>query len=255
MSSQFKVFLPYHTDDTGVSSTVPAKLEDGQRFQEVYVGPEFFIDRSVICDNGKTCVTIRKSEPHVIHLSDYTHEELNYLCRSNGLNPSYCELFHCRIGEHPYIPSANGLKLWKIQRHLYRYINDNIYKNIAGSVNTTSTMLDINTTPDAHNDMDNDQNTVNKVENTDGDNVEIMPEVDSLTLVDFLSEGSLYEVTELSPGDDDELEHYMKDLDISFASLDARGRLQEIAAQIHNNNVSFELRLRDGNGQVFHILD
>lgn len=227
MSEQFKVYLPLIVNDQGVSTTVPAKLEDGQRFCEVYVGPEFFLDHSQVVQDGSPCITIRKTEPIVIHLADYEHTHMNQLCRLIHLNPSYCELFYCRVGDHPYVPSAKGLKLWKIQRHLYRYINDTIYKDMAGSTTTNTDSTSVN----------NDSN------------------MNVLSLVDLIAEGSLYETDELSPGDDDELAHYMKDLDFSFAALDARGRLQEIASQVRHNSISFELRLRDSNGQVFHILD
>lgn len=221
-TNQFKVLLPITTDDTGVSTLTPAKLEDGQCFKEVYVGPEFFIDRSQTIDNHN-CITLRKSEPITIHLSDYDHHEIAQLCEKIHLNPSYCELFYCRVGDSPYIPVAKGLKLWKIQRHVYRYINDVKYANVSGLVNSPEDTSNI--------------------------------ESNSNIICELLSKGSLYERDELSPGNDDELDHYMKDLDISFAVLDARGRIQEIASQVRHHSISFELRLRDCTGQVFHILD
>lgn len=237
MSQHFKVYLPVFTNDQGVTTTVPSNLSDGQLFKEVYVGPEFFLDHSIAVDGSDECVTLRKAEPNVTHLSDYEHRQMHELCKTIHLNPSYCELFYCRVGDHPYVPSANGLKLWKIQRHLYRYINDTIYKNIAESNPSVTEPA----------------NRITSTNSIDGD--QQPSESNSVTLVDILGEGSLYNVDELSPGNDDMLAHYMKDLNISFEILDARGRIQEIAAQVRHHNIPFELRLRDSNGQVFHILD
>lgn len=256
MSDQFKVYLPLFVNDKGVSSTTPAKIEDGQQFKEVYIGPEFFIDRSQSIDEGVKCVTIRKMEPNVIHLSDYEDRQMNQLCRLIHMNPSYCELFYCRVGKHPYVPSANGLKLWKIQRHLYRYINDVVFKVMLEEESKLDELDNIDKADKLKELKTESNNTEDNTEDSE-ENTTMLNEGDLnlIKFVDLIGEGSLYELSELSPGDDDELQHYMKDLNISFATLDARGRFQEIASQIRHHNISFELKLRDGNGQVFHILD
>jgi len=252
-TNQFKVFIPIDINTTSSESTSEL-LHHGQQFQEIYVSPEYYIDYSTPTSDGKRLVTIKKNKPINIDLNKYTRDSLasnycidsgvdpityhtnimNTFCRTVNLFPSYCELFYCEVNGTEYSPD-NGLKFWKIQRYIYRYLHK-IYL----------TIYPTDTDDSIDNVVDNvvDDTTNDAIDNV-VDNV-----VDDTTFVDYLAKSSLYDTDEISPGRDDEMD-YMKDLNISFVSLDARTRIQEILSHVTCHNIPFKLKLRDEKGHVF----
>lgn len=261
-NGQFKVYLPVTNDISSDNTTnTQPTLHDGQVFQEVYVDPEFYLDYTITNIDGKEHrqVVVREKPMINIDLKKYISDRfvngtnmnsskehftdtdrftdiINFMqafCRDINLNPSYCELFYCEVNKKEYVPD-NGLKLWKIQRHIYRYIYRSLY-----NAKDTDTVSSTSTNTSTSTDTLVEESKINKDEKD--------------KFVDFLAKTSTYEKEELSPGWDEELYHYMKDLDISFASLNARGRLQEILAHIACHNINFRLSLRDACGRVFMI--